>query len=602
MRPVLTLLLTWMGLAAFSQQKPARNSSSDTLFPFTRFDTSRGQETPTYEEIIRFWKEADAVSTQIKMIEMGPSDAGFPLHLVLVSADGDFDIRSIKAKNKCIILINNGIHPGEPDGIDASMRLVRDYVSLAGARHLPKGSLTSGGPKNLPKNVVLAIVPVYNIGGVLNRSTLYRVDQNGPEAFGFRGNSENLDLNRDFIKNDSKESLTFARIFHYLDPDVFIDNHVSNGADYQHVMTLLTSQHNKLGGDLGTFLNREFEPALYRAMKTRGYDLVPYVNHFGDATPDQGWPEFWDSPRYSSGYTTLWNTFSFVPETHMLKPYDQRVDATYQLMACFIDFVSAHSAEIRKLRGQAFEAQRLQESFPLAWKLDRSRNTTITFKGYESGHKTSEVSGLPRLYYDPNKPYEKQIPFWNEYRDTLSVSRPKAYLIPQGWWKVIERLQANGVKMRRLAHDSTVNVESYHIDSYQSSPRPFEGHHLNSGVRVTATKKQVSFRKGDYYIPLDQPANRFLIETLEPQGEDSYFAWNFFDPILGQKEGYSDYHFEDVAAGYLREHPELRARLEARKAQDSSFSQNAGAQLNFVYQNSPWFEPAYLNYPVYRVL
>src|SRR5438067_1211200 len=254
----------------------------------TKFERSGGTETPTYYEAIDWWKKLDAASPIVKMMEMGPTDAGFPLHLILVSTDKDFDINSIKAKKKNIIFFNNGIHPGEPDGIDASMLLVRDIVE---SRY------------KLPSNIVLGIIPVYNIGGCLNRSNHYRIDQNGPKEFGFRGNSENLDLNRDFIKCDSKEALTFARIFHYLDPDVFADNHVSDGADYQHIMTLLTSQHNKLGGVMGDFLNDQFEPGLYRLMKEKGYDLVPYVNHTGE-TPDKGWSAYWDSPRYSSGYTT----------------------------------------------------------------------------------------------------------------------------------------------------------------------------------------------------------------------------------------------------------------------------------------------------------
>ena len=62
----------------------------------------------------------------------------------------------------------------------------------------------------------------------------------------------------------------------------------------------------------------------------------------------------------------------------------------------------------------------------------------------------------------------------------------------------------------------------------------------------------MQFQKGDWYIPMNQVANRFLIETLEPQAEDSYFAWNYFDAILGQKEGYSAYAFEDIAADYVK--------------------------------------------------
>jgi hypothetical protein len=552
----------------------------------TLFETSKGTKTPTYPQVIDWWTRLDAASPIVRMQAMGTTDAGYPLHLVVVSADKDFNIASLKKKGKSIIFVLNGIHPGEPDGIDASMLLVRDMVE----NRYP-----------LPSNIVFALVPLYNIGGALNRSSNYRVDQNGPEEFGFRGNSQNLDLNRDFIKCDSKEALTFSRIFQYLNPDVFVDNHVSNGADYQHVMTLIASQHNRLGGALGEFMSQQFEPALYSLMKQKGWDLVPYVNHFGE-TPDKGWPQFWDSPRYSSGYASLFNTFAFVPETHMLKPYQQRVEATRDLMKSFIEFTAKNSKQITALRAEAFKLRQSQSAFPIAWKWDRTRWTDITFKGYQAGRKPSEISGLPRLYYDRSQPYEKKIPFYNYYVDTLSVQKPQAYIIPQGWWKVIERLQANRVQMRPLTRDMTLEVESYRITGYQSSPRPYEGHHMNREVRVSKATKKISFRKGDFYIPLDQPANRFLVETLEPHAEDSYFAWNFFDPILNQKEGFSDYVFEETALEYLQKHPEAKTKLEQRRATDTAFAKSAEAHLNFVYQNSPYFEPVFMQYPVYRVI
>lgn len=520
------------------------------------------------------------------MKEMGPTDAGYPLHLVLISSEKDFDVQSIKAKKKTVILINNGIHPGEPDGIDASMLLARDIAQ---------------NKVGLPSSVVLAVVPVYNIGGCLNRSPDYRIDQNGPKEKGFRGNAQNLDLNRDFIKMDSKNAVSFAKIFTLLDPDVFIDNHVSNGADYQHVMTLLVSQHNKLGGAMGEYMNKTFEPALYPLMKKKGFDLIPYVNHFGEAV-EKGWPEFYDGPRYGSGYGTLWNTFSFVPETHMLKPYKQRVEATKALMECFIEFAAQHGKEITALREQTRKAQQTQTSFPLAWKWDRTKQTEITFKGFEAGTKTSAVSGLPVLFYDRSKPYEKKIPFYNTYVDSLPVQKPVAYIIPQGWWKAIERLQANGITMKRLAKDTVMEVEAYRIENFTSGARPYEGHHLNRDVQVFKSMRPVSFRKGDYCIPLNQRGTRFLLETLEPQAEDSYFAWNFFDPVLGQKEGFSDYAFEDIAAGFLKAHPDVKKALEEKKKADSAFAKNAYSQLNFVYQASPYYEPAHNQYPVYRLM
>lgn len=574
MRHILVILFSIQCLCSASQSSIA-----------TKFELSKGTQTPAYFEIVEWWKKLDRISGKVKLLTMGMTDAGYPLHLSVVSNNGDYNFDNIRKNNKRIILVNNGIHPGEPDGIDASMLLARDIVT---------------GKYKIADNVVLAFIPVYNIGGCLNRSANFRVDQNGPEEFGFRGNSQNLDLNRDMIKCDSKDARAFTEIFHLLDPDVFIDNHVSNGADYQHVMTLLTTQSTKLGGVMGEYISKDFEPALYNLMKQKGFDLVPYVNVWGD-TPDNGWQEYWDSPRYASGYAALWHTFSFVPESHMLKPYEQRVKATYAMMQSFIEFTATNSNKIRHLREQTKQSVKTAVEFPVKWGLDKSKYKEIVYKGYESGRKTSEVSGQLRLFYDRNKPYEKTVKIFNYFPPKEYVKKPTAYIIPQGWWKVIELLKLNKVQMSQLKKDTLIEVEAYKIDDYKTSPRQYEMHHLNSDVKITASLKKVRFRKGDWYIPLNQSANRFLIETLEPKSEDSYFSWNYFDAILGQKEGYSAYAFEDIAAEYLKNNPEIRLQLEQKRLTDSSFAKDGRSQLNFVYQNSPWFEPAYMQYPVYRV-
>ncbi len=550
----------------------------------TKVERSGFKETPTYYEIIDWWKQLDAKSANVKMEAMGPSDAGFPLHLITVNASGEMPVAKLSSSKKRVILINNGIHPGEPDGIDASMMLVRDIVE---------------GKKRLPINVILAIIPVYNIGGCLNRSTNYRVDQNGPDEFGFRGNSQNLDLNRDFIKSDSKEARSFAEIFHACDPDIFLDNHVSNGADYQHIMTLLTAQHNKLEGEMGQYLNEVMEPAIYGKMKEKGYDLIPYVNHFGE-TPDNGWQQFFDAPRYSSGYASLFQTFAFTPETHMLKPYEQRVRSTYALMESFIDFASSNSDKIASLRKMAKEAVKKQEQFPLSWTIDKDKFIEIEFKGYASGKKPSAISGQPRLYYDRNQPFTRKVKFYNTYKDAQLTSKPEAYILPQGWWKVAELLKANRVEMKPLRKDTVMEVEVQYITDYKTSSRQYEMHHINSDVKTRVVKEKVKFRKGDWYIPMNQRANRFLMEVFEPTAPDSYFAWNYFDAILGQKEGYSSYVFEDTAEEFLKNHPDVRQKLEEKKASDTAFARNGGAQLNWVFQNSGYYEKDHMRYPVYR--
>lgn len=552
----------------------------------TPFEKSAGKETATYFQAIDFYKSLDKASTKIFMKQMGPSDAGYPLHLVMVSADGKFDPMAWHKQKKVVILINNGIHPGEPDGIDASMMLVRDIA---------KNKI------RIPKNVALAFIPVYNIGGCLNRNSTSRANQNGPLEYGFRGNSQNLDLNRDFTKCDTKEAKSFTRIFHYLDPHILVDNHVSDGADYQHTMTLVTTQYDKLGMGLGEWLKHTFEPLLFEGMKARGMDMVPYVNAFEEGDPANGWRQFYDQPRYSSGYAALFQTIGFMPETHMLKPFADRVRSTYALMVTVIDKASGKGAELVREREKARKRVLRELLYPLNWKSDTSRHMTIPFNGYRQDINNSEVSGLPRIYYDRSRPFTKQVPFYNAYNPLDWVTKPKAYIIPAGWQNVIELLRLNQVKMKALSKDTLIEVEVYHIDQYKSSPQPYEKHHRNSNIKASRSLQKIRFLKGDLLIYTDQPANRYLVEMLEPNGDDSFMAWNFFDAILQQKEGYSDYRWEDLAAEVLKKDPLLRKQLDEKKQADSQFARNSSAQLDFVYKNSKYYEPAHMRYPVYSI-
>lgn len=571
---ILFYFVTFLFLShsSFSQQTP--------------FEKSNGKESATYFQAIEFYKNLDKSSSKIIVKEMGPTDAGYPLHLVLISNDGKFDPTQWHKQNKVVILINNGIHPGEPDGIDASMMLVRDIANQK---------------IKLPDNVVLAFIPVYNIGGCLNRNSFSRANQNGPVEYGFRGNAQNLDLNRDFTKVDSKNARSFTQIFHYLNPDILIDNHVSDGADYKYTMTLLTTQYDKLGADLGFWLKEKFEPELFKGMAKKGREMTPYVN-FERSSPDSGMVQFYDPPRYSSGYATLFQTIAFMPETHMLKPFADRVRSTYALMQTFIEQTSIYANDLLDMKRKAMNETVKEKSFPLTWKPDSSKFSMITFKGYQQAFKTSDATGLQRMYYDHSKPFTKQVKFYNVFAPKNFITKPEAYIIPQGWWAVIDLLKLNKVNMIQLKNDSTIEVETYHVDDYKSLPKAYEKHHKNSDVKVSSSMQKIKFLKGDYIIPMNQAANRYIIEMLEPTGDDSFFAWNFFDAILQQKEGYSDYRWEDVASEVLKKDPELKQKLEAKKQSDPAFAKNASAQLNFIYKNSPYYEPAHLRYPVYRLL
>ncbi len=573
------LICSLLFLTALLQTKPSFGQDFTTVF-----EKSNGTSTATYQETILFYKKLAAHYPEIAIDSIGETDSGFPLHLVTLNPDKTFDFEILR-KNKVILLINNGIHPGEPDGIDATMLLFRDMVQKK---------------IRLPKHVVLATIPVYNIGGSLNRNTSSRVNQNGPSEYGFRGNARNYDLNRDFIKSDSKNAKSFAQIFHRTKPDVFIDNHVSNGADYQYTLTHLFTQHNKLGGELGDYLHRHFMPTLEQKLSDKQWDITPYVNVF-NKVPENGFSQFMDWPRYSTGYTTLWNTIGMMVETHMLKPYKQRVEGTYVLMETMIHLMEKEFDTIKQLRQKQWQNLKNAKTYPVDWKIDTSKSSTLKFKGYEGTLETSDITGMDRLKYHRNKPFVKDVKYQDFMVQTAEVNIPEAYIIPKGWWNVIDLLRLNQVEMRTFEKDTSIQVESYRIDTFNTRKEPFEGHYQHYNTKIVARTKMQPFKKGDYYIPTNQNAIRYLLETLEPQAPDSFFNWNFFDAILQQKEGFSPYVWEDLAYDYLNKNESLKQNFEKKKKSDPDFAGNWYAQLDWIYKQSPFYETEHLQYPVYRV-
>lgn len=551
----------------------------------TPFELSRDKNyTATYTEIIAYYQKLSRQYSQMKLLNYGTTDVGKPLTLIVLSRDKVFDPQLIKKQNKRVLLINNGIHPGEPEGIDASMMLSRDLLK-----------------KNaLPKDVVICIIAVYNIDGCLNRG-LSRINQNGPRAYGFRGNYRNLDLNRDFIKADSRNALAFEKILNTWNPEVFLDNHTSDGADYQYVMTLIETQKDKQTPILADYTSKILSPELYKRMVKSGYEMTPYVES-EEKSPDNGIVSFLETPRFATGYTSQHNIISYITETHMLKPFDKRVYATYGFMQNLVDIYERDAKLIGELKRKADEQVSKQQTFALNWELDKEHYDTLVFKGYYAGHKPSDVSGLTRLYYDRSKPYTKTIKYFDNYKVTATADKPLAYVIPQAWGKIIDLFKLNSVSMQRLAHDTTLNLQMYYIADYKTPQRPYEGHYLHSNVKLNPVYTKVKFYEGDYVVYTNQPLNRYIVETLEPQGVDSFFAWNFFDSVLGEKEYFSDYVFEDVAADLLKKDPELKKKLDDEKQKDPKLAASAAAQLNFVYRNSPYFEKTYLRYPVGRLL
>ncbi|TVZ57079.1 zinc carboxypeptidase [Lutibacter sp. Hel_I_33_5] len=582
MKRLLQYFLIFILIVSCQQEKKEAEKDFTTLF-----EKSGGTETPEYEAVISYYKDLANSFSEISLFEIGETDSGKPLHLVVFNTDGKTDLNKIKTSSKNRVLINNGIHPGESDGIDASMLLLRDIVK-------------NDSLKTKYKNSLICVIPVYNIGGALNRNSHTRANQQGPKEYGFRGNARNFDLNRDFIKQDTKNAVAFAEIFHAVNPDVFVDNHVSNGADYQYAITHLYTQHNKLGGKLGAFLEEEMRPDLENSLNKKGIDITPYVNVWG-TTPEKGWSQFFDSPRYSTGYTTLFNTFGLMVETHMLKPYKTRVEQTYELLFSTLDFTENQSVKIKELRKNVVQELIDKKTYPITFKVDKENPSTFSFKGYEGEIIDSKVTTGKRLFYDKTKPFKKEVNYFNNYVATKKVTIPKAYILQQGWHKIIDRLENNNIEFTRIKKDTVITVEVNHIADYKTRKSAYEGHYLHYNTSVTKSKEEIHFKKGAIYIPTNQNGIRYIIETLEAEAVDSFYNWNFFDTILQQKEGYSPYVFEDVAEQFLKENPAIKLAYEEKLKSNVDFAKNSRAQLYWIYKQTPHYEKAHLRMPVFKV-
>lgn len=536
---------------------------------------------PTYPELISYYKKLDAQHKEIELYAMGESDYGLPIYVCIVNGAQDSLKTFAKARTSTTLLVNNAIHAGEPDGVNACLIWLDDWIK--------NGKKT----KDLP---VIAFIPAYNVGGMMNRSSNSRANQNGPEEYGFRGNAQNLDLNRDFIKMDSKNAFTFATIYHALDPDVFVDTHVSNGADYQYTLTYISSMKERLAPSLRSLTYDKVIPSLTTTLKKKKWDLFPYVELLKE-TPEEGMHAFNDLPRYAMGYASLFDAVSFTVETHMLKPFPQRVQATHDFIADLIVYTGTHSTEIEQARIEARTFWQQDKQFEFAY-LMTDKKDSIRFKGFEFTNPPSPVTGLPRLKYHEDRPYEKFIPYFQTYQAKDSVAIPSYFIVGSQCDEVIERLEANKVMFTRFDKDTVIQISQERLSEFKSYGKPYEGHFYHNEVKSNVELVDQHFKKGDVLIPTNQYQRNFLLSILISRAEDSYFRWNFLDSYLQQKEYFSPYVFEEKAVGILKEKPWIKEELELMKAADKSFRESQWDQLYFIYKNSDLFEESYYLLPI----
>jgi hypothetical protein len=363
-------------------------------------------------------------------------------------------------------------------------------------------------------------------------------------------------------------------------------------------MTLIHTQADKLGGGLGDFLRHTMLPHIYAEMEHRGWPTCPYINPVKDS-PEHGIAEFLETPRFSTGYAALHHVIGFMPETHMLKPFADRYASMRALVEVTLAFTVAHGEQIAGLRAAARELAKSAGAWPVSWKMDEANPSTFNFKGYAARYTPSALGNYTRLSYDRGSPWQRPIAYYNRFVEDVVVAAPKAYVVPQAWREVIERLQWNGVEMRRIETDSTVEAQYYHIHSVSSRALAYEGHMFHDDMELELRRAGVPVREGDYYIPLQQANARYAVETLEPRAHDSFFRWGFFNSVLEKKEAFSDYVFEDLAAELLRDEPALAAAFAQWQAEHPELLADQDKVLHFIFEHCRRFnEPEWRRYPV----
>lgn len=550
--------------------------------------TFEGNQAPTWEETIARYQQMDSLYSGAKLLTIGQDDGGQPIHLFVLSDGASFTPDSIRAAGKNILWITNAIHPGEPDGVDASLLLAQAL-------------LDSDQLMGLLNHSAVCIVPVYNVSGYLNRGSWSRANQNGPEEYGFRGNAKYLDLNRDFMKMDSRNMQAMAQALAYWDPDIYFETHVSDGADHRYIMALLATQQAKLAPSLSKYMTEVLIPGQYRWMGDKDMAMCPYFELLGDV-PEDGLRGFNDSPRYSTGYNALLNRIAMLSESHVLKPYADRVNATFQLLLGTLAAMDREPDALRMARQQAKEFTAEQDAFGINLVLDTSAVDSMPWLGYTVRREKSRVTGLQRIRYDHGAPTSTVVGWHTAWQPSHEVIKPKAYLIPGQWEAVVRRLEWSGVPMVRLEQDTVLHVQQDSIADFQTVPMAYEGHYLHRNIQRTRKGKMWPAKSGDVLVPMGQATDRYVVEALESRAEDGFFAWNFFDGVLQQKEWFDDYVFEDMAADMLEKDPALKEAFEAKRQAEPEFAASAWAQLIWLYRRSPWMEPGFRKYPVLRVM
>jgi len=554
----------------------------------TRAELDGFRSIATYDEVVAFCRRLAKTSPLLKVEFFGTSGEGRRMPLVVASKEKEFD-PSLRWKSaKPWVLLLGSIHGGEVDGTEAMLELLRD-VALTNRPEILDG-------------VNLLAVPVYNVDGYARVGKWNRPNQNGPAAgMGFRANARGHDLNRDFLKADAPETRALLALAALWKPDLFVDNHVTDGADFQPTLTVACGHEPATASPLRDWL-KAVVPRALADVRGWGFLTAPYVEFRERGNPLSGIAPDPFGPRYGTGYFGLRNVPSILVENHALKPFAERVKANALFLGAVLERTGQNAKALLAAREVARSlAREAAPGSPVVVEsaTDFDRPEPIDFPTFVWREETSPVTGKPVVRYDPTQKTTVKIPLFDRAKAVVTVPRPAAYLIPAGWPNLEERLKAHGVRYVAIPAESRLEVGTFRARDPKYAARPFQGR-----TRVTATiDRKVETRvvpAGSLYVPLDTELAPLVVTLLEPEGSDSLFQWGEMTTVLEQRE-YIDLRVLDpLAEKMLKDDPKLQAEWE-EKLRDPKFRDDSRARREFFHRRTPYWEDSLGLLPVYRI-
>jgi len=568
----------------------ATTASAQSTQWLTWFEQTNGLETPRYDQTLEFCHRLDSASSIINTLNFGKSPQGQDLIALIADKDGLDSPEQIKQKGRLILMVNACIHSGEPDGKDAGLVLLRDMA-------------INGKYKELLQNVSILFIPVFSADGHERFSAYNRINQNGPKEMGWRTTATNLNLNRDFLKVQAQETRMWLGLYNHWLPDFFIDCHTTDGADYQYVVTYSLEADGNINPALSKWQKETYLPFVEKKMFASGNPIFPYVVFRNWHDPRSGLISQIAPPILSQGYVAMRNRPSLLIETHMLKPYKQRVLATNAMIRFTLEMMNKEALQL-KFAIQTADQEVLSNDFrnkeyPLQYSTSPNDSIMVEFLGVEYRITKSDLTGGDWFQYGSKKAIFK-IPMFKQYQPMESTKLPKAYIIPIEWQDIIERLKIHGVQMQTLTETKILKVKSYKFSNVKQRDQSYEGCQT-----VTFDQQEIeeerTYYPGSVIIPVSQPLAKIIISMLEPKAGGSLLSWGFFNTIFEQKEYAESYVMEVEARKMLAQSSELRKEFETKKASDPSFAKDPRAIYNWFYQRSPWFDNRLNVYPVGKI-